>query len=208
MSWSIICLRLKCISWLLFFYKLKSKQRDIMGDNTNKYRSLIRSADAKNDETPSSPWVWQNWPSPSWPTIITTTQCSTWWDLTQLESWLNTTLIDSIWHDLTRLDSTWLDLTQLDATWLDLYSLIDCPPWVSTYDDKKMGWPMRERERGVIFSARFWCHGTTLSWVFIHARFVNVKRGHKVAQFTSQQHLIILIRNAHNELKKFVKLQH
>ena len=137
MSWSIICLRLKCISWLLFFYKLKSKQRDIMGDNTNKYRSLIRSSDAKNDETPSSPWVWQNWPSPSWPTIITTTQCSTWWDLTQLESWLNTTLIDSIWRNL----------SQLDATWLDLYPLIDCPPWVSTYDDKKMGWPMRERER-------------------------------------------------------------
>ena len=175
-----------------FFYKLKSKQRDIMGDNTNKYRSLIRSADAKNDETPSSPWVWQNWPSPSWPTIITTTQCSTWWDLTQLESWLNTTLIDSIWRNL----------SQLDATWLDLYPLIDCPPWVSTYDMMTKKWASPwGKERGVIFSARFWCHGTTLSWVFIHARFVNVKRGHKVAQFTSQQHLIILIRNAHNELK-------
>ena len=111
-----------------------------MGDNTNKYRSLIRSSDAKNDETPSSPWVvWQNWPIPSWPTIITTTQCSTWWDLTQLESWLNTTLLDSIWRNL----------TQLDVTWLDLYPLIDCPPWVSTYDDKKNGLAHEgKRERG------------------------------------------------------------
>ena len=78
-----------------------------------------------------------------------------------------------------------------------------CPRLPSLGMTKKWAGPW-----GVIFSARFWCHGTTLSWVFIHARFVNVKRGHKVAQFTSQQHLIILIRNAHNELKKFVKLQH
>ena len=103
-----------------FFYQLKSKQRDIMGDNTNKYRSLIRSADAKNDETPSSPWVWQNWPSPSWPTIITTTQCSTWWDLTRL---------DSIRLYLTQFDATWLKLTQLDSNWQ--YSPCHAQVWIN-----------------------------------------------------------------------------
>ena len=129
-------------------------------------------------------------------------------------TWLNTTLLDLIWRDLTRLDSTWRNLTRLDSTWRNLTRLI--PPYWLPSLSKYLWWQKNglahegKRERGVIFSARFWCHGTTLSWVFIHARFVNVKRGHKVAQFTSQQHLIILIRNAHNELKymkKFVKLQ-